>query len=124
MHKQKFDLKTFINAFRGVLTAASTQINFRIHLVAVVLVCVFSVWLKVTLMEGLVLIIMITFVLAAEMVNTAIESLGDAVTLKKDKRIGIAKDVAAGAVLITAVFSVIVAAIIFLPKLYNLILNT
>ena len=57
------------------------------------------------------------------MINSAIESLGDTITLEKNPGIGRAKDVSAGAVLITAIFSATIAALIFLPKIYYLLLN-
>ena len=123
MHKQRLSVGTFTNALRGIFLATTTQVNFRIHLFAVILVSIFAVWLKVSQVEGLILFIMIALVLTAEMINSAIESLGDTITLEKNPGIGRAKDVSAGAVLVTAIFSATIAALIFLPKIYYLLLN-
>ena len=88
-----------------------------IHAVATVLVVISGFIFGISVSEWCVVLLCIGTVLSAEAVNTAIEKVCDAVTEKYDKRIGIAKDVAAGAVLILAIISVIIAAVIFIPKI-------
>lgn len=112
---------SFKNAFIGIYTAIITQVNMRIHFTFTSLVLILAVWLKVSITEALVLVLTISSVLVAEMGNTAIEFLADTVTLEKNEGIKHAKDIAAGGVLIAAIFSVIVGVVIFLPKLLSLL---
>lgn len=112
---------SFRNAFIGIYTAVVTQVNMRIHFTATTIVFLLSVWLKVSMTEGLVLVLTISSVLVAEMGNTALEFLADTVTLEKNDGIKHAKDVAAGGVLIAAIFSVIIGCLIFVPKLLSLL---
>ncbi len=111
---------SFKNAFNGILTALKTQLNLRIHLLATVLVLYLGFFLKITKPELLTLLLTIAMVIVAEMANTAIEFLGDAITLERNEFIKNAKDVSAGAVFITSAFSVLIGIVIFTPYLLNL----
>lgn len=108
---------SFKNAFRGIWTAITSQTNIRIHVFAGSLVLFLAVYLKIPFAEILVLILTISLVLLAEMVNTSIEFLCDSVTLEHREYIKHAKDVSAGAVLLSAIFAVLIGLIIFVPKL-------
>lgn len=108
---------SFKNAFVGIWTALTTQANVRIHFLAGSLVLILAAFLHLPLSSILDLVLMIAIVLMAEMGNTAIEALSDAVTTKPDPNIKIAKDVAAGGVLLTAILALIVGLIIFVPHL-------
>lgn len=108
---------SFKNAFVGIWTAVTTQTNLRIHFFIASLVIVFAVYLHVSLDHVLDLLIAISMVMLAEMVNTSIEFLCDAVTLEHNENIKRAKDVSAGAVLISAIFAAIIGLMIFIPKL-------
>lgn len=121
MHKHIISLTTFKNAFVGILTAVNSQANMRIHFSAATLVFILAAILQVSLTEGLVLVLTVASVMAAEMANTAIEFLADTVTLEKNEGIRRAKDVAAGGVLLTAIFSVIIGLLIFAPKIIKII---
>lgn len=94
--------------------------NARIHAVAAVAVIVAGVWLGLSLTEWAVIMLTIGAVLAAEAVNTALESLCDRVSPGFDEHIRRAKDLAAGAVLLLAMAAVAVGLFIFLPKLFAL----
>lgn len=107
---------SFRNAIIGIYTAARTQTNIRIHLIATTTVFLASVYLRVTLNEGLILLLTIATVFVAEMFNTSIEFLSDAVTLDQNENIGHAKDISAGAVLFSAVLAFAVGLLIFIPK--------
>lgn len=111
---------SFKNAFIGIYTAARTQSNIRFHLIAATLVFFLSIYLSVSLLEGLILVLTAGFVFVAEMLNTSLEFLSDAVTLEHNELIGHTKDVAAGAVLISAILALVVGALIFIPKLITL----
>ena len=104
---------SFNYAFEGIIHALRTQRNLRIHFViaAVVLVCALAV--GVAKIELIVLLISITFVLIAEMLNTAIEGAIDVSTTSFDPMAKLAKDVAAGAVLIATVNAIAVGYLVF-----------
>ena len=108
---------SFQNAFRGIWTALTTQLNIRIHFLIGSLVFFAAVYFKIPFAEVLVLILTISLVMLAEMVNTALEFLSDAVTLSQNEFIKHAKDVSAGAVLLTSIFAILIGSMIFIPKL-------
>jgi diacylglycerol kinase (ATP) len=106
-------LQSFVHAFHGGRHLLATQPNARIHLAATLLVVGAGLWFSVTHSEWLALALAIGMVWAAEALNTAIELLGDEITLEKRPRIGQAKDVAAFAVLVTAITAAVVAGLVF-----------
>ncbi|RJR15557.1 diacylglycerol kinase family protein [Candidatus Microgenomates bacterium] len=108
---------SFKNAFSGLFWALKTQPNFRIHLSIATAVVVLGLYVGLTSYEWLILTFTIFWALAAEMINTAIEAVCDLVTHEWKEEIKIAKDVSAAMMLVTALGSAIIAAIIFLPKL-------
>jgi undecaprenol kinase/diacylglycerol kinase (ATP) len=107
-------------SLQGIGYMLSTQPNLRIHLYAMFLVSVLATFLKVGIFDWLVLLVVFFLVVITEMLNTAVESVVDLVTLEYRQPAKIAKDVAAGMVLTSAVFSVIIGTVIFLPKIINL----
>ncbi len=110
-------VKGFGYAFRGVYFLAKSQHNAWIHLIIAFLVIFVGVFLEVSITEWCFLIFAIGFVLSAEAFNTAIEELTNLVSPEHNKKAGIVKDVAAGAVLITAIIAALIGIIIFLPKI-------
>ena len=108
---------SFKNAFIGIWTAITTQANIRIHFIIASLVMLAAVYLEVSLDQVLDLVVAISIVMLAEMVNTSIEFLCDAVTLEHNENIKRAKDVSAGAVLISAIFAALIGLVVFIPKL-------
>lgn len=116
--KNKNLSESFKHAFEGIVYALKNERNFKIHISAAFTVAVLSVILKISRAEALTLSITIALVLMAELFNTAVEASVDLVCGdKKHKLAKIAKDCAAGAVLIAAANSVIVGYIIFFHKL-------
>ena len=113
-------LKRRKNAFKyaghGVVKLFRNEEHARIHLLAAVCVIAAGFIFHVSPTEWCLLCICIGAVFMAEGFNTAIEKLADRVTREQNPLIGAAKDVAAGAVLLMAVASVVVGLIIFLPK--------
>ena len=109
-------LQSFVHAFNGGRHLLATQPNARIHLAATALVVAAGMWLHITPTDWLALVLSMGMVWAAEALNTAIELLGDEITLEKRPRIGQAKDVAAFAVLAAAIIAVIVAGLVFGPR--------
>ncbi len=112
---------SFKNAFQGVIWVIKTQPNYKIHLFLSGLAIVGGWRLQISYFEFLVIFILIFIGLALETVNTAIEAATDAIDNKWRDDIKIAKDVSAGAMLIFAIGALIIALIIFIPKLltYN-----
>lgn len=108
---------SFKYAFTGIWTALTTQLNLRIHFVIGSAVLLGAVYFRLNLTEILILILTIAIVIVTEMVNTSIEFLADGVTREHQEYIKHAKDVSAGAVLLSAIFAIIIGAIIFLPKI-------
>ncbi len=109
-------LDSFNFAFEGVIHVLRTQRNLRIHFAVAVAVLVLALIVDVTKMELIALLISVTFVLIAEMLNTAIEAAIDIATTSFDPMAKLAKDIAAGAVLIAAVNAVLVGYIVFSGK--------
>ncbi len=114
-------LESFNYAFEGIIYAFKTQRNIRLHFLATAAVLVASLVLKLTKLEILMLFITIAFVVMAEMINTAIETVVDMFTKAHHPLAAIAKNVAAGAVLIAATVAVIVGYLIFFPAIDPLI---
>lgn len=117
----KYDRRKHIISFKyainGIRLAFATQPNFRFHLVVFVLVNIASFVYQISVVEYLIILLASALVLCMEMVNTVVEALGDEISKGEYcKLVGVAKDVAAGGVLIAAGFAVIVGIIIFAPK--------
>lgn len=111
---------SFKHALDGFVYAVRTQPNFRFHLLATLIVVLFGLYFSISPIEWLFLIFTVNMVLVAEMVNTSIESMVDLITLEERADAKTAKDVSAATVLISAILSVIVALIIFLPKVLEI----
>jgi diacylglycerol kinase (ATP) len=109
-------IESFNYAIEGVVHVLRTQRNLRIHFAVAVVVLVLAAAVGVSKLELIVLLISIAFVLVAEMINTAIESAIDAATTSFDPMAKLAKDIAAGAVLIASVNAVAVAYLVFAGK--------
>jgi diacylglycerol kinase (ATP) len=106
-------------AFEGIIHVLRTQRNMRIHVAASVAALIAGLALGVTRDELLALVFAAALVLVAEMINTAIEAAIDLSTSSFDIRAKIAKDVAAGAVLVTAATALIVAYLVFADRVSN-----
>ena len=109
-------LDSFNFAFEGIIHVLRTQRNLRIHFAIAVSVLITALIVDVTKMELIALLISVTFVLIAEMLNTAIEAAIDIATTSFDPMAKLAKDIAAGAVLIAAINAIAVGYIIFSGK--------
>jgi diacylglycerol kinase len=109
------------NAFQGWLHFFRTEANGRIQAVIAAMVVVAGFFFGVSAQEWLWILLCIGLVTGLEMVNTAIETLANRLHPERHPDIKIVKDVAAGAVLWAAVISVIIGAVIFLPKVWGLV---
>ncbi|WP_343769568.1 diacylglycerol kinase [Clostridium malenominatum] len=110
-------IDSFNYAIEGLLYAVRTQRNMRIHLILTLLVLTACFFYDISKIELLILFITITIVIVTELINTAIEFAIDTTTNYYHPLAKIAKNVAAGAVLVTALNAMVVGYIIFWNKL-------
>lgn len=110
---------SFKHAFDGIKYVFTTQPNMRFHTLAAFLIVLLSTYFKISRSEWILIVLTIVMVVVVEMLNTSIESMTDLITLKYHKQAKIAKDVSAGMVLISAIGSVVIGLVIFLPYLLN-----
>lgn len=120
MHKKYSLIHSFGYAVGGIKNSLKYNINLRIHFVVAFFVVLASVILQITSEEFILVLLTIILVISTEMINTVVEEVIDLVTTDYKKQAEIAKDVAAGMVLVTALGSVIVGCIIFLPRILAL----
>lgn len=106
-------------AIEGVLHAAKTQRHLRYHYFSAAAVLLLSYALGVSRVEFLIIALSVIAVLLAEMFNTAIETLVDMVSPEQNEKARVAKDIAAGAVLVTAFGVAVIGYIILFPYLKN-----
>ena len=120
-HKLKNDnfIEAWYNAINGIVYTATTQRNFRIQLVLAVIVLALSLFYGLGTTEFLCLVFALFFVIFAEMVNTAIETVVDLFVDVYHPKAKIAKDVAAGAVVLSACNALIVGYFIFFNAEYE-----
>lgn len=114
-------LKSFRYAFEGVAHAIRTQRNMKVHLACALLAILAAVVLGFEAWRWAVLILIIGAVLSAELFNTALESIVDLASPEYHSLAKIAKDCAAGAVLIQALAAVLLAVVLYLPKIMALL---
>ena len=108
---------SFGYAFEGILTGIRKERNMRIHTAAMILVVFFGTVLGLSATEWCICLVLFGLVMALELVNTAVEAVVDLVTEERKPLAKIAKDTAAGAVLIAAIMAAVIGCIIFLPKI-------
>ncbi len=106
---------SFRDAFAGLRWTVVTQPNFRIHLILSFLALVLGFFLRITFVETAIIVFTILLGLTAEMINTSIEAMTDLITKERREDARIAKDVAAGMMLLTAIGAILVALCIFVP---------
>ena len=111
----------FRYAFRGLWYVLRTQRNMRVHLVIAVLAILTGIILHISAIEFALIFITIGIVLTAEMFNTVFELCIDLASPEYHPLAKIAKDIAAGAVLLSAIFAVVVGLFVFVPHLWALI---
>jgi diacylglycerol kinase len=117
MLKKRID--SFNYAFKGIAVLFKTQINARIHLVALVAVILAGFFFKINATEWCLVALSCASVLAAEAMNTAVEFVVDLVSPQYNELAGKAKDVAAAAVLLMTFGAICVGLIVFLPKIVH-----
>lgn len=114
---------SFKHAGAGLLYAVQTQRNFRVHLVAMLLVIGVGIWVGLSYQAWAILMLTIGTVLVAEMLNTALEALVDLASPEYHPLAKNVKDLAAGSVLLWAIVAVIVGLVILGPPLLECLLG-
>lgn len=119
--RKNSQLSSFRLAISGILTAIKQERNVKIHLVISIFVIVLGIINDLSKQEWLFIAFCIGLVISLELINTAIERVVDLVTDKYHPLAKEAKDIAAGAVFVAVILSVIVGGIIFIPKIVEAI---
>lgn len=113
--------ESFKFAFEGIKVAVIKGRNFRIQIILAILATILGITLKISVTEWLDIAIIITLVLILELINTSIEAIVDLVSPQIQEKAKIAKDVAAAAVLVASIGSVVIGSLIFIPKLLQML---
>ena len=114
-------VKSFQHAFSGMKYFFLQDRNGKIHLSSAILVIAFSFALKISSGEWVIVLLCIAIVMSLEMINASIEKLCDLVQPDFHPVIKIIKDICAGAVLLAALVSAVIACVIFIPKIIQLL---
>jgi len=112
-------LASFIHAFHGIKQLFRSEPNARIHLLLMIATVAAGFYFQISRFEWLVLILCFGIVFITELINTSLEFLCDHVTPERNEQIKRVKDLAAGAVLMSAITVLIAGLIIFVPYIYQ-----
>lgn len=107
-------------AWEGIIEAIKLERNLKVHLSITCIVFLLGWFVHLTLMEWVIIVLVIGFVLALELVNTAIEEIINYLKPEIHPHAKLIKDIAAGAVFIAALTAAIVGLLIFIPKLISM----
>lgn len=113
---------SFKYAFNGIKTCINNEQNMFIHFTVATIVVIGAILFKISVIEWMLCLVMIALVFAAELINTSIENLCDLVSQEENKFIKVAKDTAAGAVLVFAISAFLIGIMIFVPKIIEVII--
>lgn len=111
--------KSFLNAFRGVFMMIKTERNFQVELFIFLINLFFIFYFRLNNTDAALVFIVSFAVLSAEIFNTAVEKICDIIQPDFDKRIGFIKDIAAGAVVLTAIAAVIVGILVYWKYVFS-----
>jgi diacylglycerol kinase len=124
MKHQKFSMrkriKSFGFAFNGLKILIREEPNARIHLFATLCTVIAGILLKVSVIEWIALVFAIGFVFTLEIVNSAIENIADFISPERHDMIKRIKDLSAAGVFVSALTALVIALIVFLPKILDL----
>lgn len=112
-------LKSIGFAFKGALFLIKTEASIKIQFIIAVLVTAFGFYFNISKTEWIVQFLAIGLVISIEGINTAIEKMADFIHPENHKKIGVIKDIAAGAVILASIFAIIIGLIIYIPKIFE-----
>ncbi len=121
--KNKKLINSFKCAIQGIIQAMKTERNVKIHITIMILVIISGIVFKIAKQEWITCIILFGLVISLELVNSAIETTVDIAMPEINEKAKNAKDIAAGAVLVSAISSAIIGLTIFIPKIIEFIKN-
>ncbi|RZK43567.1 MAG: diacylglycerol kinase family protein [Pedobacter sp.] len=110
-------LKSFGYAFNGLFYAFNTQLNFKVHCLVAIVVIALGLYVDLTRSEWLWIALSIVLVIVVELLNTGMELIVDLLSPERQAKAGAIKDLAAAAVLFSAIFAIAVGFSVFVPKL-------
>ncbi|MDO5980886.1 diacylglycerol kinase [Flavivirga spongiicola] len=105
-------------AFKGALLLLKTEASIKIQFAIAVILTFAGFYYEISVTEWLIQLLCIGVVMSIEGVNTAIEAIADFIHPEHHNKIGLIKDIAAGAVFIASIFAIIVGFIIYIPKIF------
>ncbi|QKE71475.1 diacylglycerol kinase family protein [Arthrobacter citreus] len=108
-------VSSFGYAFSGIFKVIKEERNIKIHLFAALVSVGLAIYFQISRIDWLILMLIITIVISLELVNSAIEAVVDLASPDQHPLAKKAKDVAAGAVLVAAIISIIIGALLFFP---------
>ena len=111
-------LKSVGYAFKGAYLLFKTEASLKIQFVIAIIVTIAGFYYNISSIEWIVQILAIGLVMSIEGINTTIEEIANFIHPERHDKIGLIKDIAAGAVFIASVFASIVGLIIYLPKIF------
>jgi diacylglycerol kinase len=121
--KQNFR-NTFRNARKGFRLTLKSERNLRVHVFTAILVIISALVLNFSIIKMCILLLTIAGVMSAEMFNSAIEFSLDAIFHNRySKMVGMAKDIAAGAVMLVTVSAIMIGVLLFVPPIYVILTN-
>ncbi len=119
MHKNEAITISIANALNGLKILLTTENNAKIHLLATIIVVILAAILQLSLINWLFLLLAIFLVWITEAINTSLEYLFDLIQPDLDPKVKIGKDISAGAVLLSSIFSVIIGITILGPPIIS-----
>ena len=120
--KNKVFFSSLKNSLNGIKNAFGSERNLKIQIVIALIVIILTLILKIELVKAMFVYISIFFVIVSEIINTAIEKTVDLVTEEYNEKAKLAKDIAAGGVLISAINSVVIGILVFGKEIIEIIM--
>ncbi len=123
--RKKFSLRRFFISFKysfdGLKYAYLNEQSMLLHLISTIIIIVLGIFFKISLIEWIICITLLTCIMSIELLNTAIEATVDLVTKEKRELAKIAKDTSSASAGMISIFSLVVFLLIFVPKIIEFI---
>ena len=120
--KNKGFFSSLKNSLNGIKSALKSEKNLKIQITIAIIVIILIFVFKIELVKAMFVYISIFFVIVSEIINTAIEKTVDLVTEEYNEKAKLAKDIAAGGVLISAINSVVIGILVFGKEIMDIIM--
>lgn len=123
MIKCKRLAKSFFYSYKGIIRVFREEQNIKIQIISALAVAVLGMFFRISTAEWCFLVIVITLVILAEIINSAVERITDMFKPRIHEYAKVVKDITAGAVMITAISAIIVGILIFFPYFSKFLLK-